>query len=134
MQYHTIVLVDLATTLNFASLGFLTRNDLLGKCTRDPNIVVRIANEQRISTSKTFSPTNVFLGQKKFTGLSFTVLRHLKCVDFIFCLPAMKELNMTIQPVNDLVLIGDIPLPIARQTAPRYLPTRAPKPPRTTII
>ena len=30
-------------------------------------------------------------------------------MDFIFGLPAMKELNMTIQPSNDLVLIGDIP-------------------------
>ena len=62
-----------------------------------------------ISTSKTFSQTNVLLGQKKFIGLSFAVLPHLKCVDFIFGLPTMKKLNMSIQPSNDLVIIGDIP-------------------------
>ena len=91
----------------------MTRNDLLGKCTRGPKIVVLIANEQRISTSKTFSPTSLSLGQKMFTGLSFTFIPHLKCVDFIFRLPTTKELNnMSIQPIqssNDLVLIGDMP-------------------------
>ena len=45
MQYHTSVLMDSATTLNFVSLDILTRNDLLGKCIRGPKIVVRIANE-----------------------------------------------------------------------------------------
>ena len=75
---------------------------------RDPKIYVRIANEQKIFTTKTFSPTNVSLGQKKFNGLNFTDLPHLKCVDFIFGLPAMKELNMSIQPSKDMVLIGDI--------------------------
>jgi len=59
MQYHTSVLIDSTTTLNFVSQDFLTRNILLGKCIRGPEIVVRIANEQRISTSKTCSPTNV---------------------------------------------------------------------------
>jgi len=61
-QYHTNVLIDSRTTLNFASLDFLTRNYHLGKCTRRPKIVVRIANEQRNSTSNFFSPTNVSLG------------------------------------------------------------------------
>ena len=36
LQYHTSMLIDLAATLNFASRDFLTRNDILGKCTRDP--------------------------------------------------------------------------------------------------
>jgi len=107
LQYHTSVLIDSRTALNFVSQKFSTRCDLWGKCTRGPKIVARNANEQRISTSKTFSPTNVSFGQKNI--LSFTVLRHLKCADFIFGLPAIKELNMPIQPANDLVLIGDIP-------------------------
>jgi hypothetical protein len=58
MQYHTSVLIDLATTLNFVSQDFLTRNNLLEKCTRGPKVIVRIANEQRISPSKICSPTN----------------------------------------------------------------------------
>ena len=65
MQFYTSVLIDSAVTLNFVSQDFLTRNDLLGKCTRGPKIVARISNEQRISTSKTCSPTNVSLGQRK---------------------------------------------------------------------
>jgi hypothetical protein len=108
MQYHTSVLVDSATTLNYASQDLLTRNNILGKCTRGPKIVARIANEQRISTTKTLSPINILLGQKKITYLSFIVLPHLKRVDFIFGLPAMKEMNMSIQPSKDMVLIGGI--------------------------
>ena len=99
------MLIDSATSLNFVSQDFLTRNNLLGKYIRGPKIVVRIANEQRISTNKTFSPISVSIGQKKFTGLNFTVLPHLKCVNFICGLPAMKELNMSIQPANNSVFI-----------------------------
>jgi hypothetical protein len=94
IQFHTIALVDSEATLNFVSQDFLTRNNLLGKCVRGPKIVVHIANEQRISTTKTFFPNNVSLGHNTFFGLSFTVLPHLKCVDFIFGLPAMKDLNI----------------------------------------
>jgi hypothetical protein len=97
-QFHTNVLIDSAATLNFVSKEFLTRNNLLGKCIRGPKIDVRIANEQRISTNKRFSPIHVSIGQQKFPGLNFTVLPHLKCVDFLFRLPAMKALNMSIQP------------------------------------
>jgi hypothetical protein len=53
-QYHTKVLIDSAATLNFASQDFLTQNNLLAKCIRGPKIVVRIANEQRLSTTKRF--------------------------------------------------------------------------------
>jgi hypothetical protein len=106
MQFHTSVLIDSATTLNFVSREFLTRNHLFGGCIRGPKIVVRIANEQRISTTKKFSPTIVSLDQKKFPGRIFTVLPLLKCVDFFFGLPAMKELNMSIQSSKDMVLIG----------------------------
>ena len=103
------VLFDSATTLNFASQDFLKRNNLLGRCIRGPKMVVRIANEQRISTTITLSPTNISICHKKFIGLSFTALPHLYCVDFIFGLPAMKEFNMSIQPSMNLVLIADIP-------------------------
>jgi hypothetical protein len=115
LQLHASVLIDSEATLNFVSQDFLTRNILLGIYIRGPKIVVRIANEQRISTSKTFSSTHVSIGKKEFSGLIFTVLPHLKCVDFIFGLPAMKELNMSIQPLKYLVLIGDMPFPCESQ-------------------
>ena len=102
MQFHTSVLIDLAVTFNFVIQDFLTRNNLWFGCVRGPKIVVRIANEQGISTTKTFSPTSVSIDRKKFLVLIFTVLPHLKCVNFIFGLPAMKELNMSIQPSKDI--------------------------------
>jgi hypothetical protein len=57
LQFHTSVLIDSVTTLNLVIEDFLTRNNLLGKCTRGSKIVVRIANEQRISTCKIYLPT-----------------------------------------------------------------------------
>jgi hypothetical protein len=62
LQYHTSMIIDFTTNLNFVSQEFLTQNNLLEKCTRGKINVVRIANEQRISTSKTFLPTDVSLG------------------------------------------------------------------------
>jgi len=58
VQYHTSLLIHSSSTLNVASQDFLMRNYLLGKCTRGPKKVVRIANEQRISTSKIVRPKN----------------------------------------------------------------------------
>ena len=63
LQYDTSVLIDSAPTLNFVSQEFLIRNGLVGKCVRGPKIEVRIANEQRISTNKSFSPTGLFIHQ-----------------------------------------------------------------------
>ncbi len=76
-RYGTNVSIDSATTLNFLSQELFIRNGLVGKCVRGPKIAVRIANEQRISTNKSFSPTSLFSHQIKFTGLAFTVLPHL---------------------------------------------------------
>ena len=84
LRYDTGVLIDLAATLNFASREFLTRNGLMDECVRGPKFAVRIANEKCISTNKSCSPTSLFIHQIKFTGLIFTVVPHLKCVDFIF--------------------------------------------------
>jgi hypothetical protein len=52
LQFNTSVLTDSATTLNFASEDFLAQNNLLEKCIRGSKIDVRIANEQKSSTSK----------------------------------------------------------------------------------
>jgi hypothetical protein len=45
LQFHTRVLIDSVTSLNFVSEEFLTRKNIFGKCIRGPKIVVRIANE-----------------------------------------------------------------------------------------
>ena len=57
----------------------------------------------------------LFIHQIKFTGLTFIVLPHLKCVDFIFGLPALKTLHMSIQSSNNLVVINDRPFPCESQ-------------------
>jgi hypothetical protein len=81
--------------------------------------IVRIANEKIISTNKTFIPTGLFVGQKYFTCCNFTVLPQLKCIDFIFGLPAMKDLNMYIQPSHNLDVICD--QPFSRESQPRWI-------------
>jgi hypothetical protein len=115
LRYDTSVLIDSAATVNFVSQEFLTRNGLMGKCVRGPNIAVRIANEQCISTNKSFSPTSLFIHQIKFSSLTFTVLPHFKCVDFSFGLPALKTLQMSIQPSNNSVVINDRSFPCESQ-------------------
>jgi hypothetical protein len=111
----SVLLIDSAATLNFVSQEFLIKNGLVGKCARGPKIAVRIANEQRISTNKSFSPTSLVIHQIKFTGLTFIVLHHLKCMDFIFGFPALKTLQMFLQPSNNLVMIADRPFPCEAQ-------------------
>ena len=81
LRYDTSVLIDLAATLNFASREFSVRNGLMENCVRGPQIVVRIANEQRISSNKSFPPASIFIHQIKVTGITFIVFPHLKCVD-----------------------------------------------------
>jgi len=86
MQYHTSVLIDSTTTLNFASRDFLTRNNPVGTCIRGPKIVVRIANEQRMSTSETFLPANVSLSQKSslVSALKFYHISNVWILSLIF--------------------------------------------------
>ena len=109
------MLIDSAATQHFVSQEFFIRNSLVGKCVRGPKIAVRIANEQRISTTKSFSPTSLFIRQIKFTGLAFNVLPHLKCVDIIFGLPTLKTLQMSIQPSNNFAVIDNRSFPCESQ-------------------
>jgi hypothetical protein len=115
LRYDTSVLINSTTILNFVSQEIWIRNGLVDKCVRGQKIAVRIAHEQRISTNKSFSPTSLFIHQIKFTCLTFTVLPHLKCVDFIFGLPALKTLQMSIQPSNNSVVINDRSFPCESQ-------------------
>jgi hypothetical protein len=89
-RYCTSELIYSAAILNFAGQEFKIRDGLVGNCVRGPKIEIRIANEQRISTNKYFPPTRLFIHEIKSNCLTFTVLPHLKCVDFIFGLPSLK--------------------------------------------
>jgi hypothetical protein len=55
MQYHTSVLIDSTTTLNFLSQDFLTRNNILGKCIR-----VDQKSLFELQTSRGFSRLKLF--------------------------------------------------------------------------
>ena len=79
------------------------------------NALVVLESLFELQTSKGFPrvkycrPRTFRLLSKMLTNLSFIVLPHLKYVDFIYGLPVMKELNMFIQSLHDLVLSGEIP-------------------------
>ncbi len=79
LQFHTNVLFDSATTLHFVSHNLLTQNNLLRKCIRGSKIVVRIANEQRISTNKTFYLV-MFLLVRKNSLVSILQFYHISNV------------------------------------------------------
>ena len=87
----------------------------MGECVRGPKFAGQIANEQRISTNKSFLPKSLFIHQIVFNGLAFIVLPHLKCVDCIFGLPDLKDLQMSSQPSNNLFMINDRSSPCESQ-------------------
>jgi hypothetical protein len=55
LQFHTSVLIDSATTLNFVSEDFLTRNNLLGKCSRGKKMLVESLMSRGFPRAKHFN-------------------------------------------------------------------------------
>jgi len=65
-----------------------------------PKLYIRVANEQRISTTKVFCPTVFTIDGHEFTiDLHFRVLPHFKGSDIILGLPALKKLEVAIRPI-----------------------------------
>jgi len=57
----------------------------------------------------TLSPTIHSFSLKIFLGLRFYVLPHIKCIEFLFWVTNNEELYVPIQPVDNVVLIGNQP-------------------------
>ncbi len=72
---------------------------MLIDCKAALKIAVRVANERRVSTDKIFCPTVFTIDGHDFSGLEFRVLPHFKSSDIILGLPAIRDLDVTIQLV-----------------------------------
>ena len=91
-------IIDTAATLNFVSLSYLQLYGLTKQRKTVLKLVVRVANEQRISRDKVYCPSTFTVRSDSFIGIEFRVLPHYKGSEFIIGLPAMKLMNMVIQP------------------------------------
>ena len=57
MSSKVDTLIDTSTSLNFITKDFVTTNGFYKDCTVVPKLSIRVASEQRISTTKVFCPT-----------------------------------------------------------------------------
>ncbi len=76
-------LIDTAASLHFMSKEFVMANGFCKDCNTAPKLAIRVASEQRISTTKVFCPSIFTINGHEFTGLQFRDLPHLKSSDII---------------------------------------------------
>jgi hypothetical protein len=100
-------LIDTAASLNFVSKYFVVTNGFYKDCKTAPKLSIRVASEQRISTTKLFCPTMFTIDGHDFTDLQFRVLPHLKGSDIIQGRPALKKLEVAIRPNLNSFTMGD---------------------------
>ena len=112
---HVDALVDNAATLNFISKEFVEKNDMLKHCKAAPKVAVRVANSQRLSSSKILIPEILKINDIDYCGIQFRVLPHLKAADVILGLPAQKAMDMIIRPKNGTISIAGIEVSCSTQ-------------------
>ena len=78
----------LLTRLNFINEEFMMVNGCNIDCKVAPKIHIRVASEQRISTTKVFGPSTVTIDGQELTDLQSRVLPHFKSSDILLGLPA----------------------------------------------
>ena len=79
-------------------------------------LALRVASEQRISTSKVFCPSVFTIDKHGFTDIQFRVLPHFKSSDIILGLPALKQLNVVIHPSLTTFIMGNFTIKSNRET------------------
>ena len=77
-------LIDTASSLNFISKDFVVNNGFYKDSKTVPKLSIRVASEQRISTTKMFCPTVFTIDGHEFTDLQFIVLSHFKGSDISY--------------------------------------------------
>ena len=82
-------------------------NGFYKDCKTAPKLAIRVASEQRISTTKVFCPSIFTIHGHDFTNLQFRVLPHFKSLDIILGLPELKQLNVVIHPNLNTFTMGD---------------------------
>ena len=109
-------LIDTTTSLNFVSKEFVVANSFYKDCKTAPKLVIRVANEQRISTTKVFCSSVLTIDGYEFTDLQFRVLPRFKSSDIILGLPGLKQLNVVIHPSLNTFIMGDFTINCSRET------------------
>jgi hypothetical protein len=109
-------LIDTAASLNFVSKDFVISNGFYKGCKTVPKLSIRVASEQRISTTKLFCPTTFTIDGHDFTDLQFRVLPHFKGSDIILGLPALKKLEVSIRPNLNSFTMGDYTIQCNRES------------------
>ncbi len=96
MSAKANTLIDTTASLNFVSKEFSMANGFYKDCKTAPKLALRVASEQRISTTKIFCPLVFTIDGHEFTDLQFRVLPHFKSSGIILGLPALKQWNVGI--------------------------------------
>jgi len=71
-------LIDTTTSLNFVNKKFVMANDLYKDSKTALKLAIRVASEQRASTTKVFCPSVFTIDGHTITDLHFRVLPHFK--------------------------------------------------------
>ena len=108
--------IDTTTSLYFVSKEFVMANVFYKDCKTDPKLAIRVANEQRISTTKLCCLSVFIIDGREFTDLQFRVLPHFKSSDIILGLLALKKLNVFIHLNSNNFTMGDFTLNCNRET------------------
>jgi len=90
-------------------------------CKTIPNLVIRVASEQRISTTKMFCSSAFTIDGQEFTDLQFRFLPRFKSSDIILGLPALKQLNVVIHPRLNILNMEDFTINCNRESRRIFL-------------
>jgi hypothetical protein len=81
--------IGTAASLNFARKKNVMANGFYTNCMSAPKLSIKVASEQRISTTKVLFSSVVIIDEHEFTNLQFKVLLHFTISDNIFRLPTL---------------------------------------------
>ena len=88
-------LIDTTTSLNCVSTECGLANGFYKACKTAPKMAIRVASEQRISTTKVFYPSVFTKNEHAFSDLQFRSLPHFKSLDIVLRLTALKQLGVS---------------------------------------
>ena len=109
-------LIDTTASLNFVTKDFVVTYGFYKDCKTVPNLYIRVASEQRISTTKMLCPTVFTIDGHEFSDLQYRVLPYFKGSDIILGLPALKKLEVAIHPNLNYFMMGDYTIHCNRES------------------
>ena len=96
MSAKANTLIVTTTSLNFVSKEFGMANGFYKYCKTALKLAIKMASDQRISTTKVFCPSVLTIDGHELTDLQSRVLPHFRSSDILSVLPALKQLNVVI--------------------------------------